>query len=202
MAFMSSAQEKSMLPSINRTFFGFVLLLLTARPIGAGELPTAKPGEVGLDADKVQKAHDAVQALVDKKEMAGAVVAIARKGKVAMFEAFGESEAGSGKLMKTDAIVRIYSMTKPITTVAAMLLVEEGKIGLDDPVAKYLPEFKNRRVHTGTGDATVAAKHEMTVRDLMRHTSGLTYGIFGNSPVDQLYKKAGVFAPGDKQAAR
>jgi CubicO group peptidase (beta-lactamase class C family) len=186
-----------MLPSINRTFFGFVLLLLAVRPIGAGELPTAKPGEVGLDADKVQKAHDAVQALVDKKEMAGAVVAIARKGKVAMFEAFGESEAGSGKPMKPDAIVRIYSMTKPITTVAAMLLVEEGKIGLDDPVAKYLPEFKDRRVHTGMGDATVPAKHEMTVRDLMRHTSGLTYGIFGNSPVDQLYKKAGVFAPGD-----
>ena len=175
-----------------------VLALVVAVPLAAaGELPTAKPKEVGLDADKLQQAHDAVQALIDKKEMAGAVVAVARKGKVVVSEALGESEAGSGKPMKTDAIFRIYSMTKPITTVAAMILVDEGKIGLDDPVAKYLPEFKDRRVHTGQGDDTVGAKREVTVRDLMRHTSGLTYGVFGNSPVDQLYKKAGVFAPGD-----
>jgi CubicO group peptidase (beta-lactamase class C family) len=175
-----------------------VLLVLVAVPFAvAGELPTAKPKDVGLDADKIQKVHDAVQALIDKKEMAGAVVAVARKGKVVVFEALGESEAGSGKPMKTDAIVRIFSMTKPITTVAAMILVEEGKIGLDDPVSKYLPEFKDRRVHTGKGDETVEAKREVTVRDLMRHTSGLTYGIFGNSPVDQLYKKAGIFAAGD-----
>lgn len=174
-----------------------LVLVLAARPVGAGELPTAKPKDVGLDADKIQQAHDAVQALVDKKELAGAVVAVARKGKVAMFAAFGESAAGSGKPMKPDAIVRIYSMTKPITTVAAMILVEEGKVGLDDPVAKYLPEFKDRRVHTGPADETVAAAHEMTVRDLMRHTSGLTYGVFGNTPVDQLYRKAGVLSPAD-----
>ena len=183
--------------TMSRSLLCLVAVILAARSVGAGELPSAKPGDVGLDADKVQKAHDAVQALVDKKELAGAVVAVARKGRVAVFEAFGESEAGSGKPMKTDAIVRIYSMTKPIATVAAMLLVEEGKVGLDDPVAKYLPEFKDRQVHTGPGEETAPAKHEMTVRDLMRHTSGLTYGVFGNSPVDQLYKKLGVFAPGD-----
>ena len=175
-----------------------VLVLVVAVPLAAAdELPTAKPKEVGLDADKLQQAHDAVRALIDTNEIAGAVVAVARKGKVVVSEALGESEAGSGKPMKTDAIFRIYSMTKPITTVAAMALVDEGKIGLDDPVAKYLPEFKDRRVHTGKGDETVEAKREVTVRDLMRHTSGLTYGVFGNSPVDQLYKKAGIFAPGD-----
>ena len=177
--------------------FNFIIVVLAAQSTHASELPTAKPKDVGLDADKIQQAHNAVQALVDRKEMAGAVVAIARKGKVAMFEAFGESEAGSGRAMKTDAIVRIYSMTKPITTVAAMILVEEGKIGLDDPVAKYVPELKDRRVHTGKGDETVAAKREITVRDLMRHTSGLTYGIFGDTAVDSLYKKVGVFAAGD-----
>src|SRR5262249_59693896 len=120
------------------------------------------------------------------------VAAVAGRGRVVRSGARGERKAGSGKPMKSDAIFRIYSMTKPITTVAAMMLVEEGKVGLDDPVSKYLPEFKDRRVHTGKGDDTVDAKREVTVRDLMRHTSGLTYGIFGNSPVDQLYKKAGV----------
>jgi CubicO group peptidase (beta-lactamase class C family) len=176
------------------------LVVVAAQVAGAGELPTAKPAEVGLDADKIQKAHDAVKMLVEKKEMAGAVLAIARRGKVVMFEALGESEAGSGKQLKTDAIVRMYSMTKPITTVAAMILVEEGKVGLDDPVSKYLPEFKDRRVHTGKDDETVEAKHDITVRDLMRHTSGLTYGVFGNTPVDAMYKKAGVLAPSDTLA--
>jgi CubicO group peptidase (beta-lactamase class C family) len=181
---------------MNRNLLGVFLLLLAAPLVAAGELPTARPNEVALDADKIQKVREAVQGLVDKKEMAGAVVAVARKGKVVMFEAFGESEAGSGKSMRTDAIVRIYSMTKPITTVAAMMLVDEGKIGLDDPVSKYIPEFKNCRVHTGKGDETVEAKREMTVRDLMRHTSGLTYGS-GNSPVAELYRKAGILARTD-----
>jgi CubicO group peptidase (beta-lactamase class C family) len=183
--------------TMKRFLLGVLVVIALMQFAVAGELPTAKPQDVGLDADKMQQAHDAVQALIEKKEMAGAVVAVARKGKVVLFEALGESEAGSGKPMKTDAIVRIFSMTKPFTTVAAMILVDEGKIGLDDPLSRYLPEFKERRVHTGQGDETVEAKRAITVRDLMRHTSGLTYGVFGNSPVDQLYKKASVLAPDD-----
>jgi CubicO group peptidase (beta-lactamase class C family) len=174
-----------------------VVALLAASSARAGELAAARPKDVGLDADKIQQAHAAVQALVAKKEVAGAVVAVARRGKVVMFEAFGESEAGSGRRMTPDAIVRIYSMTKPITTVAAMILVEEGKIGLDDPVSRHLPEFKDQRVHLSKGDETTPVKGGMTVRDLMRHTAGLTYGVFGNSPVDQLYRKAGVLSPAD-----
>jgi CubicO group peptidase (beta-lactamase class C family) len=175
----------------------FAALILFALPVAqAGELPTAKPEEVGLDAAKLQAARAAVQALIEKKEMAGAILAVARHGKVVLFEALGEAEAGSGKAMKTDTIVRIYSMTKPITTVAAMILVDEGKIRLDDPVSKFLPEFKNLRVHAGKEGETVDAKREVTIRDLMRHTSGLSYG-FGNSPVDLLYKKQGVLARGD-----
>jgi CubicO group peptidase (beta-lactamase class C family) len=180
-----------------RLLLAFFLVTVAVSFARAGELPTAKPAEVGLDADKVQQAHDAVQALIDKKEMAGAVVAVARKGKVAMFEAFGESAYGSGKPMKPDAIVRIYSMTKPITSVGVMILVDAGKIELDDPVSKYLPEFKNVRVHTGKGDETEEAKREIAIRDLLRHTSGLTYGVFGNTPVDDMYKKAGVLARDD-----
>jgi CubicO group peptidase (beta-lactamase class C family) len=182
---------------MKRALFGALVVLVLVPFAGAGELPTARPGDVGLDADKLRQARDAVQALIDKKEMAGAVVAVARHGKVVLFEALGESEVGSGKPMKPDALFRIYSMTKPITTVAAMILVDEGKVGLDDPVSKYLPEFKGLRVHTGPGDEAVPATREVTVRDLMRHTAGLTYGVFGDTAVDQLYKKAGVFAPGD-----
>ena len=182
--------------ALKRHLFAALVALLAVPIIHAGELPTAKPAEVGLDADKIQQARDAVQALIDKKEMAGAVIAVARKGKVVMFEALGEAEAGSGKPMKTDAIVRIYSMTKPITTVAAMILVDEGKIGLDDPVSKYLPELKNLRVlaDKDKSDETVEAKREPTIRDLMRHTAGLTYGFFGNAAIDQLYKKAGILS--------
>ncbi len=177
---------------VKRLLLALLILLAVASFTTAGELPTARPHDVALDADKIQKAHDAVQGLIDKKEMAGAVVAVARKGKVVMFEAFGESAFGSGKPMKRDSIVRIYSMTKPITSVAVMILVDAGKIGLDDPLSKYLPEFKEVRVHTGKGDETVEAKREITIRDLLRHTSGLTYGVFGNTPVDDLYKKAGL----------
>src|SRR5262249_1885779 len=99
--------------------------------------------------------------------------------------------------MKPDALIRIYSMTKPITSVAVMMLVEDGKIGLDDPVAKYLPEFADRRVHPGKGDDTAPAARDVTVRDLLRHTAGLTSGVFGNALGDELYKKAGVLAPTD-----
>jgi CubicO group peptidase (beta-lactamase class C family) len=94
------------------------------------------------------------------------------------------------KPMREDAIFRIYSMSKGITTAAAMILYDEGKFGLDDPVSKYLPEFKGLKVYGKSGN--VAPKREMTVRDLMRHTSGLTYGFFGNHPVDLQYRKAGV----------
>src|SRR5258708_35788164 len=146
---MRVTRESYSIQALIRLWYCAVVLMIASWFATAGELPTAKPKDVGLDADKIQKAHDAVQALIDKKEMAGAVVAVARKGKVVVFDAFGESEAGSGKPMKADAIVRIFSMTKPITTVAAMILVDEGKIGLDDPVSKYLPEFKDLRVLTG-----------------------------------------------------
>jgi CubicO group peptidase (beta-lactamase class C family) len=99
----------------------------------------------------------------------------------------------AGKPMKRDTIFRFYSMTKPITTVAAMMLYEQGKINLDDPVSKYIPEFKELKV-VADPDAEdieeVAANRKMTVRDLMRHTSGLTYGIFGNTAVDKLYRKS------------
>ena len=157
------------------------------------ELPTASPEQVGLSAQKLVGTQAALQKLVDEKRIAGGIVVVARRGKVAQFEACGLMDIKAGKPMKRDTIFRIYSMSKPITTVAAMILYEEGKIDLDAPVSKYIPRFKGLKVVTDPSDeqaATVQAKREMIVRDLMRHTSGLTYGIFGDTNVDKLYRKS------------
>ena len=159
----------------------------------AYELPMAAPESVGLSAEKLQSAKAAMQKLVDDKRIAGGVFAVARRGKVVQFEACGMMDIEAAKPMKRDTIFRFYSMSKPITSVAAMMLYEQGKIVLDDPVSKYIPEFKGLKV-VADPDAEaikeVAANREMIVRDLMRHTSGLTYGIFGNTAVDKLYRKS------------
>jgi CubicO group peptidase (beta-lactamase class C family) len=173
------------------------LFLGTAR---AEELPRTAPGEAGLSADKLDKVSSLVQAAVDKSQTAGAVVLVVRRGKVAYLESFGKADVEAGKAMPPDAIVRIRSMTKPITTAAALVLYDEGKFKLDDPVSRYLPEFKGLRVYAGTGGGTVEARREVTVRDLMRHTSGLTYGMPDGSPVDQLYIANKVEDPGDSLA--
>ena len=158
----------------------------------ARELPTAAPEQVGLSTEKLQQAQAAMQKLVDEKNIAGGILAVARRGKVVQFEICGMMDIETEKPMKRDTIFRIYSMSKPITSVAAMILYEEGKLKLDDPVSNYLPEFKGLKVTADpdAGEITeVPAKREMTVRDLMRHTSGLTYGFFSNTAVDKLYRR-------------
>lgn len=154
----------------------------------AEEMARATPQEMGLSAAKLDQVKAIVQTLVDQHRTAGAVVLVARRGKIVQLESFGTMDTATGKAMRPDAIFRIYSMTKPITSVAALMLAEAGKLTLDDPVSKYLPEFKGLRVHTGQGDETVPAVREMTVRDLLQHTSGLTYGFLGDSAVDRLYR--------------
>ena len=154
----------------------------------AAELPQVAPAEVGLSSTKLQRIKKIVQAQVDKKQIAGAVILVARRGKIAFLEPFGRLDLKSGKPMPPDAIFRFYSMTKPITSVAALVLVEAGKLKLDEPVGNYLPELRDLRVHAGK-DQTIAAKRAVTIRDLMRHTSGFTYGMPNGSPVDRLYIK-------------
>jgi CubicO group peptidase (beta-lactamase class C family) len=162
----------------------------------AEELPLARPGDVGLSAEKLARVRILVQGAVDKNQTAGVVVLIARRGKVAYLESFGKLNASTGEPMPLDAIFRIHSMSKPITTAAALLLHEEGRFELDEPVSKYLPEFKGLRVYAGKNDETVEAKREMTIRDLMRHTSGLTYGMPNGTGVDKLYIAIGIDGPG------
>ena len=180
--------------------FAVLIPRLLLGAVRAEELPRATPKEVGLSADKLDRIKTVVQAAVDKSQTAGAVVLVARHGKVAYLESFGKMDVEAGRAMTPDAIFRIYSMTKPITTAAALILHEEGKIKLDDPVSQYLPEFKGLRVHAGTGDESVEAKREMTIRDLMRHTSGLTYGMPNGSPVEKLYIANKVENPGNNLA--
>jgi CubicO group peptidase (beta-lactamase class C family) len=166
-----------------------IALFLSTVYVIAQPLPMAKsPEDVGFSSKRLERTREAYKADVEAKRMPGAVLVIARNGKVATYDAIGFQERASNTPMKKDSIFRIASMSKPITTVAAMILVEENKLDIGAPVAQYLPEFRSVKV----GADGAAPKHVMTVQDLMRHTSGLTYGLFGNSPVDQAYMKANV----------
>ncbi len=137
-----------------------------------------------------------MQGYVDRGELPGLITLIARQGKVVHCEKFGSMDIEAEKPMQADTIFRIYSMTKPITTVAAMMLYEEGHFLLSDPVAKFIPAFRDVKVFgNSTGGATdlIDLEREMTVRDLMTHTSGLTYAFHGDSPVDAMYTQADLF---------
>jgi len=147
----------------------------------AADLPSAAPADVGIG--RLDRITQFFKADTDAKRIPGAVVIIARNGKVVYHEAFGVRDPATGAPMQKDSIFRIYSMTKPITGVAVLMLVEDGKIRLTDPFSKYLPALKNPKVMVETVDAqgrkvtsTVPANREITIQDLMRHTSGITYG--------------------------
>ncbi|HLK70103.1 MAG TPA: serine hydrolase domain-containing protein [Bryobacteraceae bacterium] len=156
----------------------------------AQSLPTAgRPEDAGFSSKRLEVTRGVLQADVEAKRLPGAVLLIARNGKLVFYDAVGNQDSAAKIPMKKDSIFRIASMSKPITTVAAMILAEENKLDVGAPVAQYLPEFQNVKV----GPDGAAPKRAMTVQDLMRHTSGLTYGIFGNSPVDQMYRQANIF---------
>ena len=156
--------------------------------LGAQGLPTATPAAVNLRADGLARLDSAMNALVNEQKLPGIVVAIVRNGRVAHWKAFGNRVTDPGDPMERTDLFRIYSMTKPIASTGLMMLVEEGKVKLEDPVSKYVPELARVKVHTASG--LVEPNRPITVRDLLRHTSGLTYGLFGASPVDSLYMKA------------
>src|SRR5579859_167266 len=159
----------------------------------AQDLPTAKPESVGLSSERLERIGATVQRSIDDKRIAGAVTLVVRHGRVAWFKSQGMMDREAAKPMQPDAMFRICSMTKPITSVAAMMLYEEGKFLLDEPVSKYLPEFKNMKVlvKPATGAPySIPATKEITIRDLMRHTSGITYQ--WNEDLGPMYEKASV----------
>ncbi len=186
---------------MNRAFrMAAMILLASACAAGGGELPRVEPGAVGLSAAKLSGLGPALEKLVGDGKIAGGVALIARHGKVAYFEAFGLRDVATRAPMAEDTIFAIASMTKPMTCVAAMTLVERGKLGLDEPASKYLPEFRDLRVlgeakdDTPGGPSTVALARPVTIRDLLTHTSGIAYGgILSTDPrLGRAYEAAGV----------
>ena len=173
----------------------------------AQPLPTAKPHDVGLSAERLARIGTWVQGEIDAKRVPGAVVLVARNGKVVYYEALGQQDPASPRPMGRDSIFRIYSMTKPLVSVAAMMMVEEGKLLLEAPVARYIPAYANVKVGVEKDDnggkslELVAPRRPITVQDLLRHTSGLTYGFFGESLVKKAYNDALSSLPSDPTTA-
>jgi len=185
-----------------------LLLVLAAWPL-AESGPTAKPEEVGLSSERLSRITQMMQRHIAAGELSGGVTLVARKGRIAHLAAHGVMDLESKKPMTTDAVFRIASMTKVVTGMAIMMMLEEGKLRITDPVSKFIPEFKEMKVAvalpaqgppqpatTGRGAAaprfyTVPAEREVTIRDLLTHTSGLASGPMGNSDVRSVARKEG-----------
>jgi CubicO group peptidase (beta-lactamase class C family) len=166
-----------------------------SEPVVTVGLPSAEPEEVGFSAEGLSAIDGVVQGHLEAGRIAGAVVAVARQGRLAFLAPYGVMDLGRGDPMVADAIFRICSMTKPITAVAAMQLVDQGTIVLDDPVSRFIPAFSNVQVFTGGSAAAPelrAPARPLTVRDLLTHTGGLTYGMFEPHPVDSMYVAANL----------
>jgi CubicO group peptidase (beta-lactamase class C family) len=198
-------------------FLTVVAPLVALSATAQAQLPRASPEEVGLSRQRLERITQALQADVDGGQIPGAVIAIARKGKVAYFKVFGYRDKSAGLPMTTDTLFDLTSMTKPMVSVGALMLYERGLLFLDDPVSKYLPplgkmpvavlrtdpvtgaEEAVMRTEPATGKSvieTVPAVRPMTIQDLMRHTSGLTYGVMGETAVHRLYPSISYDVPG------
>ena len=168
------------------SILALVLSLFAGGLAVAADLPTAKPEQVGLSSERLDRIAQVLRADVERGRIPGAVVLVARKGRVAYLQPVGFRDKASGAPMTADAIFRIASMTKPIVTVAALSLYEEGRLLISDPVSKHIPAFKDQKV----GLERAAVEREMTIQDLMRHTSGLTYGNRGTTEIYKMYPQS------------
>ena len=155
-------------------------------------MQTVKPESVGLSSARLERLKPVMQCYVDQGIFAGIVTLIARRGQVAHLEAFGWQELVTRRPMTADTIFRIYSMSKPVTSTAAMLLCEQGRLRLADPLSRFLPEFKDARVMVARPDGSydlVPAHREITIHDLLTHSGGLSYGSDEHSALDKLYRE-------------
>ena len=182
----------------------FLAATLLVHAASAQSLPTATPEQVGFSTERLAKITQVFKQEVEQGKLPGAVLMIARKNRLVYSESIGFQNKEAATAMSKDAIFRIYSMTKPMVSVAAMMLVEDGKLQLNDPVSKHLPAMKGMQVSVAKADAefakytysTVSADREMTVYDLLRHTAGLGYGeLTANPSVKEALIKAGLYQP-------
>ena len=180
-------------------------LLACGSAFAEDPLPRAKPEDVGFSSERLARIGAALKADIEAGRIPGAVIAIARHGKLVALDAYGWRDKEAGVAMTTDTIFNIASMTKPMTTVGALMLYEQGKILIDDPLSKYFPKFAEMRVavrDNGEPTAeTVPANRQITIQDLMRHTSGLIYGGRGNTLVHKMYPGGSVDAARDYDGA-
>jgi len=191
-------------------------LLFTAIETTAKELPSGKPQREGVSQERLDRITAYMNKAVEDGVMIGGMGMVARNGKIIYSEVYGQADREANRKMTEDGLYRIYSMSKPIVSVALMMLYEEGRLFLNDPVAKYIPELANLQVAIATADGatktvsdgtnssssstvdeslsglTRKAKTQPTVRDLMRHTAGFSYGVFGNTTVDKQYREASI----------
>lgn len=180
---------------------GLVLALSSVVLTWAADLPMGDPKSLGFSPERLARIKPAIQREIEKGRYPGAVMLVARNGRIVYFETVGQLDPAGGKPMTKDAVFRLYSMTKPYTSVAIMMLMEEGRLRMTDPVSRYIPAFANLQVsvettdpYTGTSKyVNVPPDREISIQDLLRHTSGIVYAAFTAHPkVKELYTKEGV----------
>jgi len=178
-----------------------ILALCGAAVGGAVDLPSASPEDLGFSSERLARIGPAIKGEIERGQYPGAVILVARKGQIVYFESFGQLDPAGGAPMIKDAIFRLYSMTKPYTSVAAMMLMEEGRLRLTDPVSKYIPAFAKLEVSVASTDpytgatrySNIPVDREITIQDLLRHTSGFVYGPYtSHAKVKESYAKEGV----------
>ena len=158
----------------------------------------SSPESVGFSSARLKRVKRFMQSYINKGKLASGVTMLARRGETFHFEPYGVLDLESGAPVEHDSLFRIYSMTKPITSVAVMMLYEEGRFSLDDPVGKFIPELSNLKVYDGMGETgmrLVDQQQPVTIRHLLTHTSGLSYGFHQDSPVEEMYREAKVTDP-------
>jgi CubicO group peptidase (beta-lactamase class C family) len=178
--------------------FAFLFLFITLVTYANAQLPSATPEEVGLSSERLARIKPLMQKHIDDGTTGGILTMIARRGKIAHLETVGKRDIANDKPITENTIFRIYSMSKAITSIAVMTLYEEGHFNLDDPVSDYIPEFGNLMVFKDSTEAGLvldSLETEMTIRHLLTHTSGLTYG-WGGRVVDRMYGKVKIFEKG------
>jgi CubicO group peptidase (beta-lactamase class C family) len=182
-------------PARRRLWLLAAVTAIAGVTVAAADLPTGTPESVGMSSARLARLDAAVQADITAGRLPGIVVAVARRGKVVYQKAFGAANLATREPMRADAMFRLYSMTKPVASVALLTLYEQGKFRLTDPLDRYLPQFANVKVYKGAStDGTpvlAVPARKPTIQDAFRHTLGLASGL-GQSPVDALYRQAGI----------
>ncbi|MFV2090092.1 MAG: serine hydrolase domain-containing protein, partial [Pseudomonadales bacterium] len=171
-----------------RIIIALFIAFSVAAPAMAGDLPTAKPERVGMSAERLERIGEIAQGYVDEEKLAGVITMVARHGKLVYFESVGTRGADDSRPLEKDALFRLYSMSKPITAVAAMQLYEQGRFQLSDPVSKFVPELAELSVLNEEGELEPA--EDATMQQLLTHTAGFSYGFDPDDPVDKLYRDA------------